>query len=969
HSPLTSPQPIILYAQNFYPMEEDYPDRYRWGRNNLKLLVMNPSDQEIDGTLRMEVASIIDRDLQVSVNGKPVKTLHIPSNYEKAHPTVIERVTSPIPFIGRPMYPYEEPYPVEPDTILLEGIYLRPGDNEIVLYSPQGAQVMDELVGNGDRREVCLRVWDTVRFRGQESGIRDQGAEGKIGNTEFSYNIEDKKLELSAYFDGDEKEQEYVLMERDFTNQVAEAGRQITTHQSPLTGLGSQGVNLERYPSFRLEYELDDPSIQAIIAAFGIDHSGDGVVDDYVTASSSDTASAMRLNLFERARERFSEQYYRDRRDLKLVKMFLILHKKWGLDVKQPSKEGLYTFKLGNINLVSEHSLMVPGYVKKFHSDEDLAQWKLNPENVTYSAQVTKEDGLLVSPRFDSRILGVKEEEKTGELEIQIILRDGGILTGVIESEDEETIHLTEVRELQGRDVIVQKGNISLIFGVRDRKKTFEQESVEMTTSLRGLDLKQTPYLSLTYKLQDASVQTIDFSLRIDLDEDGVADASLFPGRTEELKDWNYVGAFGKIDLYESRLSEDFPASYTTEGGGKGRFEVLKEDTRMTTTWRGWSYKEGMVQVGFEDPRRVVVSVPAGTAPTAQYMVRYLPLPRPSEMYSGYETLEINVKEVLKDAFPEHLRARPVELVLNLKRIDEADLTATTDGTDRKGSYDFYLKEASFYRKYAFPLKEQAGELLKSLKGADVPLVRVADAVYRLDVGGNDRVLTREGAWLPPMKVPLKEGVYEDGVEFLPNPTFKVDLVELANKPYEPPVETARVRFRKINPTRYQAFVKADKPFELVFSESFHRGWKAYTKPISPEKSEWAWSVADTTEDGAQILSDEGKPGWSAVLSAFGDRGKRTEIETHYVVNGYANGWHVEPGKVEGQRSEVGGQGAGLTTHHSPLTTHQREFEIVLEYKPQRLFEIGVLISVLTLVGCIGYLGVDFGRRRKKRTP
>lgn len=40
----------------------------------------------------------------------------------------------------------------------------------------------------------------------------------------------------------------------------------------------------------------------------------------------------------------------------------------------------------------------------------------------------------------------------------------------------------------------------------------------------------------------------------------------------------------------------------------------------------------------------------------------------------------------------------------------------------------------------------------------------------------------------------------------------------------------------------------------------------------------------------------------------------------------------------------------------------------MLEYRPQRLFEIGVLISALTLVGCIGYLGVDWGRRRKGKS-
>ena len=43
-----------------------------------------------------------------------------------------------------------------------------------------------------------------------------------------------------------------------------------------------------------------------------------------------------------------------------------------------------------------------------------------------------------------------------------------------------------------------------------------------------------------------------------------------------------------------------------------------------------------------------------------------------------------------------------------------------------------------------------------------------------------------------------------------------------------------------------------------------------------------------------------------------------------------------------------------------------KKFQIVLEYKPQRLFEVGLFISGLTLVGCLGYLGYDFGRRKRK---
>ena len=59
------------------------------------------------------------------------------------------------------------------------------------------------------------------------------------------------------------------------------------------------------------------------------------------------------------------------------------------------------------------------------------------------------------------------------------------------------------------------------------------------------------------------------------------------------------------------------------------------------------------------------------------------------------------------------------------------------------------------------------------------------------------------------------------------------------------------------------------------------------------------------------------------------------------LINAYANGWYV------------------------PQTGRYR---IVLEYWPQRLFEIGVVISLSTLMGCVSYLGYDGWRgwRRKR---
>ncbi|MBU2592603.1 hypothetical protein KKD61_04050, partial [Patescibacteria group bacterium] len=48
------------------------------------------------------------------------------------------------------------------------------------------------------------------------------------------------------------------------------------------------------------------------------------------------------------------------------------------------------------------------------------------------------------------------------------------------------------------------------------------------------------------------------------------------------------------------------------------------------------------------------------------------------------------------------------------------------------------------------------------------------------------------------------------------------------------------------------------------------------------------------------------------------------------------NSWHITP-------EDAGGQ---------------ENYELVVEFSPQRLFYIGLVISLTTLLGCLGYLGI-----------
>jgi hypothetical protein len=64
--------------------------------------------------------------------------------------------------------------------------------------------------------------------------------------------------------------------------------------------------------------------------------------------------------------------------------------------------------------------------------------------------------------------------------------------------------------------------------------------------------------------------------------------------------------------------------------------------------------------------------------------------------------------------------------------------------------------------------------------------------------------------------------------------------------------------------------------------------------------------------------------------------------ENHFIVNGYANAWYIDP-------NEFDKDGDGI-------------FVVTLYFWPQSLFYLGLFISGLTFIGCVGYLFYDWRR-------
>jgi len=133
--------------------------------------------------------------------------------------------------------------------------------------------------------------------------------------------------------------------------------------------------------------------------------------------------------------------------------------------------------------------------------------------------------------------------------------------------------------------------------------------------------------------------------------------------------------------------------------------------------------------------------------------------------------------------------------------------------------------------------------------------------------------------------------------------------------------------FSKINSTKYKIQIaRVQNPYFLVFSESFDKGWKVYINQSQDPISEMT----------ATYLSDKIKEGEHQNIFLNQDtfetlKEKPIAEERHYPVNGYANAWLILPEDADGADN----------------------YEIVLEYSPQRLLYIGGAISLLTVIGII----------------
>jgi hypothetical protein len=198
------------------------------------------------------------------------------------------------------------------------------------------------------------------------------------------------------------------------------------------------------------------------------------------------------------------------------------------------------------------------------------------------------------------------------------------------------------------------------------------------------------------------------------------------------------------------------------------------------------------------------------------------------------------------------------------------------------------------------------------------------------------------------MLITLPEGNYLKGKPVLlftkDNKSISPDINKFTYRDSILPgsVEEAQLTFKRINPTKYLVKITDAKlPFWLVFNEGFSNNWKLYA---FKQKNKDRRPLFDIIESYPDLNIKEAKPSGEFNAEDIKWLWKKPLNIKNYIVNGYANGWYIEPKKL----------GLG------------NEVILIIYFLPQSIFYLGLSVSILALFGCLVYLIKDYYQSRIK---
>jgi len=165
---------------------------------------------------------------------------------------------------------------------------------------------------------------------------------------------------------------------------------------------------------------------------------------------------------------------------------------------------------------------------------------------------------------------------------------------------------------------------------------------------------------------------------------------------------------------------------------------------------------------------------------------------------------------------------------------------------------------------------------------------------------------------------------------FTVKPSFSpnVYLIKMESAPVDN--KYPDISFLRINPTRYLIYVNnATKPYVLNFGENYDKGWRAHiidNQEINKNQKIQSTIARYFGDSIKEIFSENKFLDDSLLLTLFG---KHIDERYHFKTNGYANGWLID---------KTG------------------NYAIIIEYYPQKVFYLGILLSITGIIFAFTYL-------------
>ncbi len=278
------------------------------------------------------------------------------------------------------------------------------------------------------------------------------------------------------------------------------------------------------------------------------------------------------------------------------------------------------------------------------------------------------------------------------------------------------------------------------------------------------------------------------------------------------------------------------------------------------------------------------------------------------------------------------------------------------DTTTQRIDVKTFLRMSSFLNVRYIMNKKDANLLhIKNNAWYTVPDPTFLNSLYRegaiSSFGKIDLIKVPDDLFLPKLYTPLTI-INEDNLNELPNivsqKNYKTRSAIYFNNQNNSNATTDQtiLEYRMINPTKYRVRVhSAQGTVPLVLSENFHEAWKVYLS--SPDNLKFKISNFKLNPPIQGTIQNDSLPAGPIYETWF--KKPISEDKNHLMVNGYANSWLIDSNRL--CHPELV---SGSKCIQNPDGSY--DFELVIEFWQQRLYYLGLAISIVTFIGCIGYL-------------